>query len=132
MARARAAAPIVLKLGGELLEQADDLNRVARRIATLSARTPLVVVHGGRKKIEATLAVVSRRSASNSRLVVLYVRPALRLGFMALFFRRVGEPIRSAFGRVAMRSLLAKYGFVVVNYVGVQDIGRFRSGREGR
>lgn len=57
MARARAAAPIVLKLGGELLEQADDLNRVARGIAALSARTPLVVVHGGGKEIDAALAV---------------------------------------------------------------------------
>ncbi|MGH9241137.1 MAG: hypothetical protein ACRD3G_24095, partial [Vicinamibacterales bacterium] len=57
MARVRAGAPIVLKLGGELLEQADDLGRMARGIAALSARTPLVVVHGGGKEIDAALAV---------------------------------------------------------------------------
>lgn len=57
MARVRAGAPIVLKLGGELLEQADDLGHMARGIAALSARTPLVVVHGGGKEIDAALAV---------------------------------------------------------------------------
>src|SRR5688572_4996140 len=57
MARARARAPIVLKLGGELLEQPDDLGRVARGIAALSARTPLIVVHGGGKEIDSALAV---------------------------------------------------------------------------
>jgi len=61
-ARSRASAgqarkPIVLKLGGELLEQAEDLGRVARGIAALSTRTPLVVVHGGGKEIDAALAV---------------------------------------------------------------------------
>jgi len=49
--------PIVLKLGGELLEQPEDLARVARGIAALASRTPLVVVHGGGKEIDAALAV---------------------------------------------------------------------------
>ena len=48
--------PIVLKLGGELLEQPQDVARVAKAIAALSARTPLVVVHGGGKEIDAALA----------------------------------------------------------------------------
>lgn len=47
---------LVLKLGGELLEQPDDLQRVARAIARLAARTALVVVHGGGKEIDAALA----------------------------------------------------------------------------
>ena len=46
----------MLKLGGELLEQADDLRRVARGIVSLAKRTPLVVVHGGGKEIDAALA----------------------------------------------------------------------------
>jgi acetylglutamate kinase len=46
----------VLKLGGELLEQPADLERVARGIAGLSKRTALVVVHGGGKEIDAALA----------------------------------------------------------------------------
>jgi len=53
----RARGPVVLKLGGELLEQPEDVARVAKAIAALSARTPLVVVHGGGKEIDAALAV---------------------------------------------------------------------------
>jgi acetylglutamate kinase len=47
---------IVVKLGGELLEQPQDLARVARGIAALSRRVPLVVVHGGGREIDAALA----------------------------------------------------------------------------
>jgi len=47
---------IVLKLGGELLEQAQDLERVAHGIATLAGKCRLVVVHGGGKEIDAALA----------------------------------------------------------------------------
>lgn len=49
-------APVVLKLGGELLEQVADVNRVAAAIAALARRTALVVVHGGGKEIDAGLA----------------------------------------------------------------------------
>jgi acetylglutamate kinase len=48
--------PLVLKLGGELLEQPHDLQHVADGIAVLAARSPLVVVHGGGKEIDAALA----------------------------------------------------------------------------
>jgi acetylglutamate kinase len=48
---------VVLKLGGELLEQPQDVQRVARAIAALSKQTALVVVHGGGKQIDAALAV---------------------------------------------------------------------------
>ena len=48
---------LVLKLGGELLEQQVDLERVARGIAALARRTRLVVVHGGGKEIDAALAL---------------------------------------------------------------------------
>lgn len=49
-------SPLVLKIGGELLESPDDLNRVARGIAALAARTALVVVHGGGREIDMALA----------------------------------------------------------------------------
>jgi acetylglutamate kinase len=49
-------ARLVLKLGGELLEQPPDLERVAKAIARLAARAALVVVHGGGKEIDAALA----------------------------------------------------------------------------
>jgi acetylglutamate kinase len=47
---------VVLKLGGELLEDADRLAAVARTIARAARQTPLVVVHGGGKDIDAALA----------------------------------------------------------------------------
>src|SRR5687767_3400016 len=47
--------PLVLKLGGELLEQARDVERIAGGIARLAARVPLVVIHGGGKEIDAAL-----------------------------------------------------------------------------
>jgi acetylglutamate kinase len=53
---ARGRRPLVLKLGGELLEQPQDLERVAKGIAVLAKKTPLVVVHGGGKEIDAALA----------------------------------------------------------------------------
>jgi acetylglutamate kinase len=48
--------PIVVKLGGELLEDAGDLQRVATGIARLARRIPVVVVHGGGREIDAGLA----------------------------------------------------------------------------
>jgi acetylglutamate kinase len=47
---------VVLKLGGELLEQRADVDRIAEGIARLAARGPLAVVHGGGKEIDAGLA----------------------------------------------------------------------------
>jgi acetylglutamate kinase len=47
---------IVLKLGGELLEQPEDLGTIAKAIATLSERAQLVVVHGGGREIDAALS----------------------------------------------------------------------------
>jgi acetylglutamate kinase len=47
---------LVLKIGGELLEQPRDMERIATGIAALAARAALVVVHGGGKEIDAALA----------------------------------------------------------------------------
>ena len=48
--------PVVLKLGGELLEAPERLNSLASTIAGLSRKTPLVIVHGGGREIDAALA----------------------------------------------------------------------------
>jgi acetylglutamate kinase len=48
--------PLVFKVGGELLEEPADVARIARGIAQLSARTRVVVVHGGGREIDAALA----------------------------------------------------------------------------
>ncbi|MGE3403640.1 MAG: acetylglutamate kinase [Vicinamibacterales bacterium] len=53
------ARPVVLKLGGELLEQPADLQRVAKGIAALARQAPLVVVHGGGREIDAALKAAS-------------------------------------------------------------------------
>jgi acetylglutamate kinase len=47
---------VVLKLGGELLEQRADVERIAAGITQLAALGPVVVVHGGGKEIDAGLA----------------------------------------------------------------------------
>ena len=45
----------VLKIGGELLEEARAIERIARTIVALAARERLVVVHGGGRAIDAEL-----------------------------------------------------------------------------
>lgn len=52
----RAGRPVVLKLGGELLESAQRTKEVGRAIAGLRGGDPLVVVHGGGRDIDAALA----------------------------------------------------------------------------
>jgi len=47
---------IVLKLGGELLEQPHDVAAVAKALAAIASQASLVVVHGGGKEIDAALA----------------------------------------------------------------------------
>src|SRR5262245_29769017 len=54
--RRKASAPVVLKLGGELLEDRTRVQGVARLIASAAKHQTLVVVHGGGKDIDAALA----------------------------------------------------------------------------
>jgi acetylglutamate kinase len=56
MGAAARKSRFVLKLGGELLEQPDDLAHIAKGISALAQRTALVVVHGGGREIDAALA----------------------------------------------------------------------------
>jgi acetylglutamate kinase len=62
--------PLVLKLGGELLEQPADLDHAAGVIAQLAARGPLVVVHGGGREIDAALqaAGIARQQVDGLRV----------------------------------------------------------------
>jgi len=48
--------PVVLKLGGELLEDASRTRAVAGEIARAAATLPVAVVHGGGREIDAALA----------------------------------------------------------------------------
>ena len=74
-----------------------------------------VVMYLTVEEIEATLAVVERRSAPSSRLIVAYHSPALLLRVVGPLVRWVGEPLKSTQQPEAMRALLAKHGFAVVS-----------------
>ncbi len=66
----RSGGVTVLKLGGELVEDPARLTPIARAIARLGARTPLVVVHGGGREIDAALAQagISKRQVDGLRI----------------------------------------------------------------
>jgi len=82
-----------------------------------------VVMYLTPAEVDATLAVVARRSAPGSRLIVAYLAPALMLHLVGLVVRRVGEPLKSTFTAEAMRDLLAKHDFRVVRDLAVPEIG---------
>ena len=50
--------PVVLKFGGELLEDPQRLTALAATLAKLARHTPMVLVHGGGREIDASLARV--------------------------------------------------------------------------
>ena len=99
----QAQQPIVLKLGGELLEQPDDLRRVAGGIAALSARSALLVVHGGGKEIDAALAVagIPKRQVDGLRVtdaqtldvVVAVLAGAINTRLVAAVRRAGAKPV---------------------------------------
>ena len=51
-------APVVLKFGGELLEDPLRVDSLAQMVSKLSRTTPLVIIHGGGREIDAALARV--------------------------------------------------------------------------
>ena len=51
-----ATGPLVLKLGGELIETSADRARIAGAARAIAASRPLVIVHGGGRAIDAELA----------------------------------------------------------------------------
>ncbi|MBO0857067.1 MAG: SAM-dependent methyltransferase [Chloracidobacterium sp.] len=82
-----------------------------------------VVMYLAPADIEATLAVIKRRSAAGSRLIVMYHSPAHMLRLIGLIVRWMGEPLRSSFTPDAMRALVARYGFGVVWDADMSTIG---------
>jgi len=91
-----------------------------------------VVMYLTPAEVEATLAVVARRSAPASRLVVLYHSPAHILAIIGLITRRLGEPLRSAWTADQMRALLARHGFQLARDEEVSAIGARLSPELGR
>jgi acetylglutamate kinase len=94
---------LVLKLGGELLEQPADLARVARGIAALAARSRLVVVHGGGREIDAALAAagIPKRQvdglrvtdAATLQVVVSVLAGAINTRLVAAVRQAGGRPV---------------------------------------
>jgi methyltransferase (TIGR00027 family) len=82
--------------------------------------------------IEATLAVIERRSAPQSRLLVAYHTPTRLLFLVGYWLRRMGEPLRSSFKVDEMRTLLLRYGFEVQRDLRLDDIGAALSSEVGR
>ncbi len=62
--------PIVVKLGGELLEEALSVRQMSRTLTELAARESLVVVHGGGREINVDLAKhgIPKRSIDGLRI----------------------------------------------------------------
>jgi methyltransferase (TIGR00027 family) len=83
-----------------------------------------VVMYLTRPEVEATLAVVARRSAPASHLIIAYAAPGLLLPLVRLLVRRVGEPFRSVFRAVAMKEMLAAHGFAVVRDDSIPALAR--------
>jgi O-methyltransferase involved in polyketide biosynthesis len=83
-----------------------------------------VVMYLTPAEVAATLAVVQRRSAPGSRLVVLYHAPGFMLKIVGLLVRRLGEPLRSVFTPAQMRELLARHGFTVLRDDALPDLAR--------
>ena len=48
-------SPTVVKLGGQLLEDAELIRRISRRLLRISSTEPLVVVHGGGQEVNTEL-----------------------------------------------------------------------------
>ncbi|MYD70320.1 MAG: acetylglutamate kinase [Acidobacteria bacterium] len=65
-----AVAPTIIKLGGELLETPARLRGLARALAAIAAREPLVVVHGGGREVAAEMARlgIAKRAVDGLRI----------------------------------------------------------------
>jgi acetylglutamate kinase len=62
--------PLVLKFGGELLEDRANLRSVVAGVATLASREPVLVIHGGGKEIDVALktAGIEKRQVDGLRI----------------------------------------------------------------
>ena len=106
----------------------DDLDVALARAGHDPARPTVwlwegVVMYLTASEIEATLAIVERRAAAGSRLIVAYHSPALILAIVAAFVRHLGEPLRSVHTPEKMRALLAAHGFEVTRDDDLRSIG---------
>ena len=101
--RATRKSCVVLKLGGELLEQPQDVQRSARGIRALSKQASLTIVHGGGKEIDAALALagIPKRQVDGLRVtdaptldaVVAVLAGAINTRLVAAVREAGGSPV---------------------------------------
>jgi acetylglutamate kinase len=92
-----------LKLGGELLEQPEDVSRVAKGIVALAGRVSLVVVHGGGREIDMALSTagIAKRQVDGLRVtdaatldvVVSVLAGAINTRLVSAVRRAGGRPV---------------------------------------
>jgi methyltransferase (TIGR00027 family) len=73
--------------------------------------------------VDASLAIIARRSAPGSRLTILYHSPSLLLKVVGPLVKRLGEPLRSVYTAKSMRALLERHGFAVVRDDDIRTLG---------
>lgn len=86
-----------------------------------------VVMYLTRSDIASTLRVIEARSAPESRVVIVYMAPAVMLLLVAVRMKRMGEPLRALFTPTSMSALLADHGFRTIRDVGVADVANSMS-----
>ena len=94
--------PVVLKLGGELLETPQRLDAIVDAIARLTRRAPLVVVHGGGREIDAELA---RRGVETRVIDGLRVTDAPTLEVVVSTLTRMNARLVSAMCAAGVRAV---------------------------
>jgi O-methyltransferase involved in polyketide biosynthesis len=99
---------------------------VARTVAiddaVREAKAPQLVILGAKEDIEKSLAVIAKRSAPASRLIVLYITERLMRRLVNIVVSRMGEPFRSVFTVEEMRALLSKHGFGIVRDQAIPEV----------
>jgi methyltransferase (TIGR00027 family) len=91
-----------------------------------------VVMYLRPAEVEETLAVIARRSAPRSRLIVVYNSWALVMAVLGLWLRWVGEPLRSTYSADQMKALLLRHGFRVQRDEDIATIGGRLSAEVGK
>jgi methyltransferase (TIGR00027 family) len=82
-----------------------------------------VVMYLTRREVEATLAAIARRSATGSRLVIMYNARSWSMWVAGFVVRGLGEPFRSAFPPSEMAQRLHAHGFDVARDEELSDVG---------
>ena len=96
-------APVVIKLGGELLEEPARLRRIARALTGAATRAPLIVVHGGGREVDAEMARlgIPKRAVDGLRITDAATLDVV-LGVLA---GRVNTRLVAAIGRAGGRAV---------------------------